>query len=853
MEMAFNPLHMFRKRQKTLLAILTIGTMFLFVLGSGIKGDIFSRDWWGGRRGDENYLKTSDGREFTLDGKKVSLGDLDDLRLERRLAATYLAAAHQSAFQKIAAELQTYEKTPPTDVLADKKLRDLQAKAQQLQFKGLYYGQFLPFQANKVDELLDFKMWRDKAKELGLAYLSDGDVDRIINEMTDKRADLGEALDGVRTFFARQVPGLTTARIYDALRDEFSVRQAKVALLGSEKSPDPTKDPLSMLIGRDAGDVSEVAAAATPYERYEEFRKNRTTNYFFVMTLPVEQFLAEVTKEPSEDELRTLFDRYKDDEYSPDSARPGFKEPRRISLEWVSGRADSDFYKEQARALAPLPISFLPTPLVSLSAQDLAVMNEYHNKTANLFSGDPSYRLPPLTDPNFVLPLYRSLYHPENVTSMIGLGAKEFPLAVVAGGQSAAAAMDAKREANAVAREINKRIAVGASLVASSTNPLTLTTPALWARIASEKQYLPLDAVRDELVREADARYAHSLLALNLAKLQKELETKRFRPKEAREWLAKTLPEYGLTQHVVVVDDDGETMPLGQYEISAEPQMQPFKDAYLRQNGTTDAKAEEFAAQFFAKDPAGKSGPYVAKEWPRGVLDPGRLSTEEEAFLWWKTEDDKAAFTTDFEKARPKVKAAWRLSQARDKAKAKAEQLRSEAEATGGDLQKLRDLAKKHNLKDFQLDGVARLVGQNAAFGDLGRNYKPFQLPPGTLPHSDPKTQDQVLEKLLATQRKGDAVIFTNQPRDQFFVATVVDRLDPDLDGFYKAYRDSTKPPMIKDQLFDTLAQQRREDYRQKLLNEMRARVGAVDDKGQFDVDADQKQEIEKRLSASRS
>src|ERR1700730_17138149 len=126
MDMAFNPLHMFRKRQKVLLAILTIGTMFLFVLGSGFKGDFFTRDWFSGRRGDEIYLKTGSGDDFLMDGKKVATTDLDELRLERRIAASYLMWAHESALQKLSDELRTYDKTPPTDFPADKRRQDLQ-------------------------------------------------------------------------------------------------------------------------------------------------------------------------------------------------------------------------------------------------------------------------------------------------------------------------------------------------------------------------------------------------------------------------------------------------------------------------------------------------------------------------------------------------------------------------------------------------------------------------------------------------------------------------------------------------------------------------------------------------------
>src|SRR6266849_7167476 len=118
MEMAFNPLHMFRKRQKVMLAILTIGTMFLFVLGSGIKGDFFSRDWFGGRNRNDLYLKKTDGSEFEMNGKPVSATDLAQLRLERRMAYAYLMWAHQQEFQKLLTEWQSYQKISPTDVEA---------------------------------------------------------------------------------------------------------------------------------------------------------------------------------------------------------------------------------------------------------------------------------------------------------------------------------------------------------------------------------------------------------------------------------------------------------------------------------------------------------------------------------------------------------------------------------------------------------------------------------------------------------------------------------------------------------------------------------------------------------------
>src|ERR1700687_2189101 len=152
MEMAFNPLHMFRKRQKTMLAILTIGTMFLFVLGSGTKGDVFSGGWFTGRKSGETYLQNKSGDEFLMNGKRVSAGDLSQLRRERRIAHFYAMSAYRSALQKIGSEMESNRKTSPTEVQTDKRQQDLQSQWFDYVQKSQAYGTF----AGGIDDLLDF-------------------------------------------------------------------------------------------------------------------------------------------------------------------------------------------------------------------------------------------------------------------------------------------------------------------------------------------------------------------------------------------------------------------------------------------------------------------------------------------------------------------------------------------------------------------------------------------------------------------------------------------------------------------------------------------------------------------------
>src|SRR5262249_27020906 len=54
---------------------------------------------------------------------------------------------------------------------------------------------------------------------------------------------------------------------------------------------------------------------------------------------------------PNDATLRDLFEKYKDQEPSPERDRPGFKEPRRIALEYVSAKIDLPLVRKRAEGL----------------------------------------------------------------------------------------------------------------------------------------------------------------------------------------------------------------------------------------------------------------------------------------------------------------------------------------------------------------------------------------------------------------------------------------------------------------------------------------------------------------------
>jgi hypothetical protein len=859
LEMAFNPLHAFRKRQKTGLAILAILCMFLFILQFG-RGDIFERLGIGRSRKDEIVLKQPDDEKFLMNGKKVTGTDLYQLSHQRLMANTYLGAAYGTAADKIESDINRLQddmkKGAGFEMDSFKKYQELNQKKQKLdrlsapyrvytQMHGpqrdlllKIYGDYI--QADTLlNELLDFSLWREEAKRLGL-YLTNEDIDKLIKDSTEDLADLAKAqevIKGNRKLSNPDQP-VTASQIYDAVREELIVNQAKNAFLGSF-------------------DVM------TPSERYEAFRKDRTANFVALMGLPVKDFLAKVESlqldedelKKHEDELKKLFERYKDKEYSPERSKPAFMEPRRVSLEWVSGQADSKHYRDLARNLVLSTVA--ATPLDPLGGVALAnlILKEYKAR-------ESSFKMPPVTEPDFVLPflnvrgrrLERNLNQPDIAASFIGLTAMDYPvsamvsypycpLPALVGLQSSVVARAEEKEKDAVQREVDKRIKIGASLVLSSADPFTLTAGLLWADLTQQRQYLPLEVVGDQLLQDVEAKVARALLVDNLAKFKKELEAKRFKPKEAREWLDKAIDEYGLTKHVTV------SKPLGRYEFADDPEMAPFKEAYLRQRSSDDPKADQFGAMFL-DERAGKTSVFSPKEWPDGVLNRDNESrfADVNPILYWKTEEDRMPREMTFDEARSKVEAAWQFQKARALAKKEAEEMLAKARDSGGDTQTLKDLAAEHHANYSELSGVARFVNQDAGGGMAGKMYQPYAFPKDTIPHSDAQTTAKIRDQLLELKKKGDSVVFANQPEDYFYVGTLYLRHDQNLNDFYPVYRDSTRTGTEKDHLFEEMDGENLRKLLQERIKQLRGKAAPVNEDGSYKVDSEQKAELEKRL-----
>src|SRR5262249_7183911 len=85
-----------------------------------------------------------------------------------------------------------------------------------------------------------------------------------------------------------------------------------------------------------------------PYDYYRYYKDQTSPTDFGMIGVPVENYLSKVQGSPTEAELRTLFNDHKKDEPDPRQTRPGFKEPRKLKLEWLESTGNELYYKQAA-------------------------------------------------------------------------------------------------------------------------------------------------------------------------------------------------------------------------------------------------------------------------------------------------------------------------------------------------------------------------------------------------------------------------------------------------------------------------------------------------------------------------
>jgi hypothetical protein len=255
------------------------------------------------------------------------------------------------------------------------------------------------------------------------------------------------------------------------------------------------------------------------------------------------------------------------------------------------------------------------------------------------------------------------------------------------------------------------------------------------------------------------------------------------------------------------------------FEIGDDPGLAPLKAVIEKPLGFgQEARTRSFGEQVLAQVEHGN------------VYDPqqARDTTTSAEFLYWKTKD-QAEYVPPFDEVKDKLAQRWKFEKARELARKEAEEIvKALPKGTSGpDVERaLRDArrADKPNEKThagslFELEQVARLVPARVPIQSRNptETYEPYRIPQTLVEYPSA----EMVQKILALNEPGEAVVLHDQPEANYYVAALVHR-SPAYEIAFA--HDAAQPDTLRT-LLTSIEQETkyREKQRQGLLEELRS------------------------------
>ncbi|MDW8243842.1 MAG: hypothetical protein RMJ88_11575 [Thermogemmata sp.] len=869
--MAYNPFNFFRRNQKTIFAILTVFIMIMFTLSSGLGGGADFFDWlpqWLGRQAGKKGEHLC-----TIDGRKIYDGQLRELHRQRVMANRFMSLAAQqtmltlngvvselsgklspearSILQQASQQegfLRFFASNPelaaqvpplleqikatvarifslPNARSEDKEAARAKIAALSLMLTGTGEHYFTNLPNRHSRDLIEFLLWQKKADQYGI-HLTRGDVARLIQDEFYGyfRSDVQ-----VRKILQQQMEGFQMERCLDAIGEEFRVRLAQTILLGTP-GPQPTGDRPGW----------GFPAFATTFELFQHYREQCSLTTLAAIPVPVANYLDRVTTQPSEDELRRLFEQYKNNDYNPTRETPGFKEPRRVRLAYFGVTGEEPYYRRVAEELlrkaeqnaqigtaltVPLPgsspVAVIGAIVPSLGGE-LALQQAYSRYQREQRSAlllryqSANVSVDQLPEALIARPGTAAAAWAAGIGSSVGPGHPGLALGLAVGPP--------------IAYELRQRVRSGVPLLLS-----LLPTPALLAQLVAADavvqqtvpQPVPLEVVRhqlyQQLLRDTARRLAFgdspaavpgnpTIVVGDVQKFIDEVRKLsnegRLRPsqKDKIAEVEKYIQEFTSSRGLLVRTN---REPRHEWNLEEDPELAPLvvaqresvRQAARSHGGTTYIP---FGRSFFWRDPARReplNTLYLPIYYPEERLDPFRRQTSPETstqWIVWRVEEWPAR-TLTYSEARPMVLAEWKRQQARSLAQRDAEALaqaiRDNPQSQPATLkfvvddERLRfasrftEPAARDRIRPFLIEGVAPLTPipnptAQPLFPLIPTLPQPLQ-PFRIVPSDNVKYPARDMAQTLLDKRTEPpktVFLLHDEPRDHFYVVTVLQR-----------------------------------------------------------------------------
>lgn len=482
-----------------------------------------------------------------------------------------------------------------------------------------------------------------------------------------------------------------------------------------------------------------------PGWRWDYFKRLEQRATVEALPVVVESVAAEVPA-PSAEQLRTFFDRYKDDLPEARSANPGFREPHRVKYEYLVAKREAFLDKAKKEVT------------------DAQIAEFYEKNKATMFRERPPKPEEPPQDAAAAEPAKSEgkgdakpegtpAPQPEakpDASGKQGARSAAGPFRAVAFKQPAAAEKPAdaaadKPAAPAAQKPVDGAVEKGeqASSAASAEKPAD--------KPAEELKFEPLEKVkeeiRDQLAAEQANRTIDAIFTAAAADLTAYAE-------DFALWQAR--------------QDKGAAPKRPDFKKIAE--VQGLADGASELVTTTEAVAAgDIGRSFeFVPDPASRFG-FRQRTWLEQMYGQGAPSLRPvtsrdvggNRYLSWKIED-QPEYTPTFEAARPAVERAWRIVEGRTLARKKAEAIVAEARG------------KKQSLEATVAGQEGMKVTTVGPFSWLSQGTIPQNTPPSI---SDPEglvmAGEELMRVVFALEPEQAGVAF-NEPQTICYALRVV-------------------------------------------------------------------------------
>lgn len=714
-------------------------------------------------------------------------------------------------------------------------------------------------------DLLDFALLLKKADQLGIHFSKEGLNDLIERDTGGKLSKEGRNAIDRRMRETGRFGEYSPDWLMTAIGNEYRARSALAALQG--ESPEAynsrqrraTSLP-AMILNVDASTTplpgalntaSALAGSMTPAEFYEFYKDRCSEHTFAMIELPAEKFLADVKAPPTPKELNDLFNKYRGELPDLSKDRPGFKEPRKLKVEFVTldataprieqaipkVKAADAFLWANAGALSGNPMQALITASRPAIAESIPVKQAVADKMEPNLSRYQAHEWFTYS------PRDVSVFRPQPIASLLaGFGGYPTLTSAVAANSLAFRQIEA--------HDLKTRTPF---LLQAWLMPFTPTmgnalgmpafSYALNPKLPPEGVYLP-EIIKDLKKRERQQLFDADVKQLNTKLMELTRDASPFGAKvdktkveKSREECKKYIAEWLKDRKLTAL---GTKTAIDQTAMVTDPDLKPLNALAVSEPDGTNSLTKKLFAMFDPRSFGGAGAPFASvqpfqPDW--FPADPAGDGLDKPNHLVWVSEDvdargynslQNANNLTNGEMSR-RVDREWRLEKARALAKAEADKLADQVRTiakgistnpTGVEKQ-LRDLALKNEFRMFEIENLAILKLQPGATA-----AKIAYEEPKIEKHQVLYPSDNFAGQLLDLRKEplGGVKVLQDAPRSRYYVACEVARAEKTIDQFRSVFAKVTAAGPANDPLFDRYAlPQEREKAREAVFARLRA------------------------------